>query len=145
MRFHLLLTGNYTMLTIDDSSFEQLVAQVLDELPAKYTQTMNNIAIVYADEPAPAQRAELQLRCDQTLYGLYQGIPLPQRGMNYNLVLPDKITLFKLPLLASSRSGEELKMHLKHTLWHELAHHFGLGHARIHELETNRTSHESPR
>jgi predicted Zn-dependent protease with MMP-like domain len=120
---------------ITDTQFESLIARALDGLPEKYTANMNNVAIVYEDEPTPEQRRELSLRCNETLYGLYQGIPLPGRGMGYNLVLPDKITLFKLPLLAGCQTVEELQTRIKHTLWHELAHHFGLGHLRIHELE----------
>lgn len=118
-----------------DQQFEQLIAQALDRLPAKYTQNMNNVAIVYEDQPSLAQQRQLALRCDQTLFGLYEGIPLTARGAGYNLVLPDKITLFKLPLLAASDNETELKINIKHTLWHEIAHHFGLNHDRIHELE----------
>jgi predicted Zn-dependent protease with MMP-like domain len=123
-----------------DAEFEILVAQALDELPVKYTSRLDNVAIVYADEPTPQQRQELKLRCRETLFGLYQGVPLPQRGSGYNLVLPDKITIFKLPLLAASSTHEELQANIKHTLWHEIAHHFGLGHERIHELEDKRSS-----
>lgn len=96
---------------------------------------MSNVAIVYQDEPTPEQRENLRLHCHETLYGLYQGIPLTQRGMGYNFVLPDKITIFKNPLLASSRDVSILKAKVKHTLWHEIAHHFGLNHTRIHRLE----------
>lgn len=120
---------------ITDEQFEKIVNIALDELPAKYTSSMNNVAIVYADEPTAAQRAELKLHCSESLYGLYEGIPLTRRGMGYNLVLPDKITIFKLPLLQSSRNLEDLKANTKHTLWHEIAHHFGLDHSRIHYLE----------
>jgi len=122
---------------IDDTQFETIVGAALDELPQKYTSNMQNVAIVYADEPTPAQRIELKLRCDQSLYGLYQGVPLTKRGSGYNLVLPDKITIFKNPLVASSHDLPDLKAKVKHTLWHEIAHHFGLGHDRIHMLERN--------
>jgi predicted Zn-dependent protease with MMP-like domain len=123
---------------IDDSAFEAIVSQALDELPAKYTDNMNNVVIVYADEPTPHQRVQLKLRCDQSLYGLYEGIPLTKRGSGYNLVLPDKITIFKHPLVESSHDLAALKANVKHTLWHEIAHHFGLGHDRIHQLEQKR-------
>lgn len=120
---------------IDDTAFAALITQVIDELPQKYLANMNNVAIVYEDEPTPQQRKQLKLRCHESLYGLYQGIPLIQRNAGYNLVLPDKITLFKHPLLAASHDLASLKANVKHTLWHEIAHHFGLDHDRIHYLE----------
>lgn len=120
---------------IPDQDFEKIVSQALDELPDKYISNLNNVVIVYADEPTPEQRIELKLHCNETLYGLYQGIPLTKRGMGYNLVLPDKITIFKKPLIGGSRDLNELRANTKHTLWHEIAHHFGLDHKRIHSLE----------
>lgn len=123
------------MLTISDQEFEQLINEAMDELPQEYIKGLNNVAIVYEDEPTPNQRQELKLHCDQTLYGLYQGIPRTQRGAGYNLVLPDKITIFKNPMLAMVRDMAELKKQVKHTLWHEIAHHYGLDHNRIHQLE----------
>lgn len=125
---------------ITDEDFEKIVTRALDQLPTKYTHNMNNVAIVYADEPTAEQRIELKLHCNESLYGLYQGIPLTKRGMGYNLVLPDKITVFKNPLIASSSDLADLEAKTKHTLWHEIAHHFGLGHARIHQLEDKATN-----
>lgn len=127
---------------ITDDVFESLIANALDELPEKYVRSLNNVAIVYADEPTPEQRTKLKLRCDQTLFGLYEGIPQTSRGDGYTLVLPDKITIFKLPILAATDSIEELKTQIKHTLWHEIAHHFGLDHERIHFLEHRRQQRE---
>ncbi len=123
---------------ITDEQFEQIASDALDQLPDKYVRNMNNVAIVYADEPTSVQRAELKLHCHETLFGLYQGIPLTARGAGYNLVLPDKITLFKGSLLAAAANEAELRAQVKHTLWHEIAHHFGLNHNRIHQLERDR-------
>jgi predicted Zn-dependent protease with MMP-like domain len=123
------------MISVSDEVFEQLISDVMDELPQQYIKDLKNVAIVYEDEPTQPQRADLQLRCDQTLFGLYQGIPRTQRGAGYNMVLPDKITLFKNPMLARSNTMAELRKQVKHTLWHEVAHHYGLEHERIHELE----------
>jgi predicted Zn-dependent protease with MMP-like domain len=120
---------------ITDEQFERFIGQALDELPEKYVGNMQNVAITYEDAPTPRQREQLKLHCNETLFGLYEGIPLTQRNAGYNLVLPDKITLFKLPLFYATNSEAELKKQIKHTLWHEIAHHFGLDHDRIHSLE----------
>lgn len=125
-----------------DDQFSQLVGQALDELPEKYITRLENVVITYADEPDENQRTKLKLRGHQSLFGLYEGIPLTKRGANYNLVLPDKITLFKLPLFYHSRNEDDFKMRIKHTLWHEIAHYFGLDHDRIHELEDKRALQE---
>ena len=118
-----------------DDEFSNLIGQALDELPEKYVSRLENVVITYADEPDQNQRSKLKLRGHQSLFGLYEGIPLTKRGANYNLVLPDKITLFKFPLFYNSESEDDFKAQIKHTLWHEIAHYFGLDHDRIHELE----------
>ena len=123
------------MIEVTDKQFEQLINQAMDELPQDYIKRLNNVAIVYEDEPTIEQRHRLKLRCNQTLFGLYEGIPLTSRSAGYNLVLPDKITIFKLPILHSVDNQVALKEQIKRTLWHEIAHFFGLGHKRIHELE----------
>lgn len=120
---------------LSDDAFDVLITEAMESLPQEYITGMNNVSIVMQDEPTPAQRSQLQLHCNETLFGLYEGIPLTKRGAGYQLVLPDKITLFKLPLLAASSDMAEFKEHLKRTLWHEIAHHYGLDHDRIHALE----------
>src|ERR1044071_6507862 len=120
---------------MSDEDFEQLINQAMDELPQAYIERLDNVAITYDDEPTPAQREKLRLRCNETLFGLYEGIPLTKRNSGYNLVLPDKITIFKNPILHATNSPAELKRQIKHTLWHEIAHFYGLDHDRIHELE----------
>ena len=68
------------------------------------------------------------------LLGLYHGVPLPQRGQGYYGLLPDKITIYRLPLLRSVRTPEELAERVRHTVWHEIAHHFGISDERLREL-----------
>lgn len=123
------------MTDIPDDQFDACISKALDELPDQYTDNLRNVAIVMADEPTDEQRTRLRLRCYETLFGLYEGIPLTRRGAGYNLVLPDKITLFKLPMLRASNTLQEFEKHVKHTLWHEIAHFYGLDHDRIHEIE----------
>ncbi len=118
-----------------DDEFDATISKALDSLPKKYTTRMDNVAIVIADDPSPDQRTKLKLRCNQTLFGLYEGVPLSKRGSNYTWVLPDKITLFKNPLVSVSRDMNDFYKHVRHTLWHEMSHHFGLDHEQIHRLD----------
>ena len=120
---------------MNDKEFEKVIAEVMDELPEHYAQNMNNVAITYEDEPNLEQRRKLKLRGVETLFGLYEGVPLPQRGAGYTMVLPDKITLFKKPLLSAAHDKKSFKAKVKHTLWHEIAHHFGLDHDKIYEAQ----------
>lgn len=122
------------MIEVSDEEFQRLIDQALTELPGEHVKNIENIAILYEDRPTAEQREKLQLRHDQTLLGLYEGTPLPQRqGMTR--LLPDKITLFKEPLSYQAGTLDGLKEEIKHTLWHEIAHYYGLDHDRIHELE----------
>lgn len=123
------------MLSISDKEFDNIISQAMDELPSEYIERLNNVVVTYEDEPSPEQRTKLKLRCDQSLFGLYEGVPLTKRGAGYNLVLPDKITIFKNPILSFSNDLASFKTQVKHTLWHEIAHYYGLDHDRIHYLE----------
>lgn len=120
---------------ISDKQFEQLINAAMDELPQEYIERLDNVAITFDDDPSPSQRKELKLRCHDTLLGLYEGIPLTKRNAGYSMVLPDKITLFKDPIVQLSTDVASLKQQIKHTLWHEIAHYYGLDHDRIHEIE----------
>lgn len=120
---------------ISDDAFETLISRAIDDLPQRYIEHLDNVAITYATEPTSEQLTKQGVRENQLLLGLYEGIPLTKRGAGYNLVLPDKITIFKNPILMLSRDEADLYERVKRTLWHEIAHHYGLGHGRIHELE----------
>lgn len=123
------------MIQVSNDEFDQLITTAMDELPEAYVSQLDNVAITFENEPSPEQRVKLRLRCNQTLYGLYEGVPMTQRGSNYSFVLPDKITIFKKPIEHTSGSMNELKAQIKNTLWHEIGHHYGLDHDRIHHLE----------
>ncbi|HMI09845.1 MAG TPA: metallopeptidase family protein [Candidatus Saccharimonadales bacterium] len=123
------------MMTLSDEEFDRLISQAMDELPQKYIQGLDNVAIVQADEPTEEQTIKMKLDNQHLLLGLYEGIPLTQRGNGYSFVLPDKITLFKHAIQAVSYDEASLFEQIKRTLWHEIAHYYGLGHGRIDELQ----------
>jgi predicted Zn-dependent protease with MMP-like domain len=123
------------MMTLTDEEFDRLISKAMDELPQKYIKGLDNVAIVQADEPTPEQTIKMKLDNQHLLLGLYEGIPLTQRGNGYSFVLPDKITLFKHAIQAVSYDENGLFEQIKRTLWHEIAHYYGLGHGRIDELQ----------
>ena len=125
-------------MTLSDEDFDRLISKAMDELPQEYIKGLDNVAILYADDPDEYQREKARLDGRSLLLGLYEGIPLTKRGSGYTFVLPDKITLFKNPLLAVSEDNEErLFDQIKRTLWHEIAHYYGLDHEHIHHLENH--------
>lgn len=123
------------MLSISDEEFDRLVTKAMDDLPQDYIKGLDNVAILYADYPDEYQREKARLDNRHMLLGLYEGIPLTQRGAGYSFVLPDKITLFKNSILAVSHNPEELFEQIKRTLWHEIAHYYGLNHRDMHRLQ----------
>lgn len=121
---------------LSDEAFDAIISKAMDELPQEYITGLDNVAILYADEPDEFQAEKSKLGEHSLLLGLYEGIPLTARGAGYSFVLPDKITLFKKPLLAVAGYSEEAFFEqVKRTLWHEIAHYYGLDHDRIDELE----------
>jgi predicted Zn-dependent protease with MMP-like domain len=122
------------MVHVTNEQFGQIVADGIDAIPPLYQKHLKNVAFIIEDEPTAEQREQLKLFQGELLFGLYEGVPLPQR-QGTTKFLPDKITLFKNPALFLSSSLEELREHVRHTIWHEVAHYYGLDHKRIHELE----------
>lgn len=122
-------------MNLSDSEFDLLITRAMDELPQKYIKGLDNVAIVYGDEPDEHQRIKARLQHGNILLGLYEGIPLTKRGAGYTFVLPDKITLFKNSILAVTNTPEELFEQIKRTLWHEIAHYYGLDHDDIHRIQ----------
>jgi predicted Zn-dependent protease with MMP-like domain len=122
------------MQEVSDEQFQVLINQALEELPGEHIKNIKNVAILYEDWPTERQRQNTNLHPNQTLLGLYEGVPLSQRQGNTRL-FPDKITLFKIPLMHQSRDLADLKEQIKHTLWHEIAHYYGLNHDQIRAKE----------
>jgi predicted Zn-dependent protease with MMP-like domain len=122
------------MENISDEQFQELIDRAFDSLPKEHRDRVQNVAILFADVPSPEQRKTSDLRPDQTLLGLYEGVPLSQR-QGRETMLPDRITLFKYPLMMQAANESSLYEAIRHTLWHEIAHYYGLNHTDIHKLE----------
>ena len=122
------------MVYVDDEQFQKYIDDAIATLSPNHIKRLENVAILYEYDPTPDQRVRLELLNNQTLFGLYEGVPLSKR-QGVTKLLPDKITLFKNPMCAVANTEEELKEQIRHTLWHEIAHYYGLGHDKIHELE----------
>jgi predicted Zn-dependent protease with MMP-like domain len=124
------------MQEITDEEFDRLITRAMDELPQKYIEGLDNVAIVYEDTPTDEQKIKMKIDRHHLLLGLYEGIPLTHRGNGYSFVLPDKITLFKHSIQAVSHDEASLFEQIKRTLWHEMAHYYGLNHIQMDALQT---------
>jgi len=120
---------------MDRESFEWLVAKAVDSLPEEFRTKLENIDVVVVDWPTQSQLAEAGVRRGETLLGLYEGVPLTKRGSHYGLVPPDKITIFQKPIEAECRYDAEIIAEIQRVVRHEIAHHFGIGDARLEQLE----------
>ena len=120
---------------MDREKFEWLGAKAVDSLPEEFRTKLANIDVVVADWPTQGQLAEAGLKRGHTLLGLYEGVPLTKRGSHYGLVPPDKITIFQKPIEAEGRHEAEIIAEIQRVVRHEIAHHFGIGDARLNQLE----------
>jgi predicted Zn-dependent protease with MMP-like domain len=107
-----------------DERFATLVDECAAALSSSVREKLVNVAIVVRPRPSKAQRREHELAADETLFGLYEGVPLPERGIEPPL-LPDLITIFQEPILEMYETEADIKTCISNTLWHELAHYFG--------------------
>lgn len=123
---------------MEDMQFEKLINEGIESIPKEFLDKINNVAIVIGDDPTFSQRQKLNLRQSMSLFGLYEGVSQNRRGGNYGGVLPDKITIFKEPILRHARSMEDLQEIVKNTVWHEIAHHFGMDEQEVKRAEAER-------
>lgn len=114
--------------------FEELVTQAVESLPQRFKESLENIDILVQDWPSPEQLENVGMTRRHDLYGLYEGIPLTRRGRGYNMVLPDKITIFQKPIEMRYRSDDSVKKKIQSTVRHEIAHYFGISDARLREM-----------
>lgn len=118
--------------------FEALVNAGIEAIPKKFLDLLDNVSIVIEDEPTSQQIVRLRLHPGLTLFGLYEGVPQNKRGANYTAVLPDKITIFRGPILRSATNPVQIKEMVKNTVWHEIAHHFGMDETEVRGAEKKR-------
>ena len=119
------------MVDVTRERFEQLVADALDGIPEELGRHMENVAVIVEDWPSPEQLAGRR----GTLLGLYEGISLTRRSpLSYAGVLPDRITIYRLPILRRCRTRDDVAHQVRVTVIHEVAHHFGIDDERLHEL-----------
>lgn len=120
---------------MDRERFETLVTRVIEDLPEEFLTRLHNIDIVVEDRPSRDQLERTGLGYDETLLGLYEGIPQTERGSYYGLVTPDKITIFRKPIEASCRHDTEIIAEIQRVVKHEIAHHFGISDAKLTQIE----------
>ncbi len=124
--------------------FEKIVEEGVKAIPEKFLRKLDNVAIVIEDEPTPAQKKKLKIHRDWTLFGLYEGVPVAQRGANYTWTLPDKITIFKKSIEDEALDAKDIKEMVRDTVWHEIAHHFGMDESRVRRAEAKRRKLRAP-
>jgi len=127
---------------MERKKFKKLVEEAIKLIPEKFLKKLDNIDIVIEDNPAPSEFSR-----KISLLGLYEGVPKTERE-NYGQVLPDKITIFQKPIEKEAHfrqergllmeNEEEIKKVIKDTIWHEIAHHFGMDEKQVRKIEDNK-------
>ena len=121
------------MISISREQFEGLVRRALFQLPSDVKNHLENVDIVVDESASAAQLVGTGIENKMELLGLYEGIPLTER-YGYDLVLPDKITLFQKPIETICETQEQITEEIRMTIVHEIAHHFGIDDDRLHSL-----------
>ncbi len=121
-------------LRVSPETFDELVVQALESLPEEIRAKLDNVAIMVEDYPTRSQLRAGGAGRGRLLFGLYEGVPLTRRDSGYNMVIPDRITLFREPILMACRTVAEVREAIAHTVLHEIAHHFGISDARLREI-----------
>lgn len=120
--------------SVDRKAFEKLLSEAIDELPQEFRTKLQNVAVIVEDYPSDELKKQMAMSEDDTLFGLYEGVPLTQRGYFNQPLYPDRILIFQKALEDECESSDELKEELKTTLVHEVAHFFGMDDDYLEEL-----------
>jgi predicted Zn-dependent protease with MMP-like domain len=119
----------------DTDKFARLVEDALRGIPRRFRDAMQNVAIIVEDQPPPPLIEDSAVDEDETLFGLYEGTPLPERGAGYGNTLPDRITIYQTAIEEACHSDEEIRKCIAETLIHEFGHYFGMSEDEIEEIE----------
>jgi predicted Zn-dependent protease with MMP-like domain len=115
--------------------FENLVEDALKQIPKRFRREMRNVAVVVEDEPPAELLEEMEVEPGDTLFGLYQGTPLPERGWAFGNHLPDRISIYQRPTEEACADDEEIRDCVAETVIHEFGHYFGMSEDEIEEIE----------
>lgn len=115
--------------------FKRLVEEALDEIPARFRAEMKNVAVVVEDEPPQYILDDMEIGPDDTLFGLYQGTPLPERSWGYGNALPDRISIYQFPIEDACEDEDAIRECIAETVIHEFGHYFGMSEEEIEEIE----------
>ena len=115
--------------------FERLVVEAITLIPKRFRREMKNLALVVEDEPSIALLQEMEVVPPDSLYGLYQGTPLPERSWGFGNALPDRITLYQRPIEEDCDDEDDIRAVIGETLIHEVGHYFGLSEEEIQDIE----------
>jgi predicted Zn-dependent protease with MMP-like domain len=116
-------------------AFTELVEQALREIPRRFRKAMRNVAVVVEEEPSPDILEEMEIDEGDTLFGLYHGTPLTQRGWGYGNNLPDRISIYQGPIEEACGDEQEIRDCITETVIHEFGHYFGMSEEEIEEIE----------
>lgn len=132
-------------------AFAEVAREEFAQVPLRFAKRIRNVALLLEEEPSPETRREEGLGPSETLLGLYQGVPATERGDLYSGVLPDTITLYRLPLISEGEAllaegraasrAEAIRLAVRETLWHEIGHYFGLSEGAVDAREARGTNH----
>ncbi len=117
------------------AAFERLVAEAVKLIPARFRREMKNLALVVEDVPSAELLEEMEIEPPDSLYGLYQGTPLPERTWGFGNNLPDRITIYQQPIEEDCDNEDEMRAMIGETLIHEVGHYFGMSEEQIEEIE----------
>jgi len=119
---------------MDPQRFQQLVEEALESLPHQFSRRMDNVTVIVTDLATPEQLANVDVHNPHHLLGLYEGVPLTERPQGYAGALPDRISIFRIPIEEISRGDDEIRENVRKTVMHELGHYFGMDEEMLRDI-----------